>query len=227
MLVCPQCRGENVEEARFCNRCGRSLEPGEMALRRLERSEGQSEFLDFPPPKRPSAVPGILALSLLGLLLLGVGAWYLLRPDPCAQKFESSQFPYCLAVPRGWQAGSQPIQNVPTDVFGPQAALPFVYVTADAAPAQADSQSYADVQRQGLREDGLFPSPLENDEVGGSQALAWETTFTDSDGTVIRQRTITLIKDGQAWQIGLVSTQQDFEQARSQLESMLSSWSWV
>jgi hypothetical protein len=227
VLVCPHCRGENVEESRFCNTCGRSLEPGDMAIRRLERSEERSEFLDFPPPKRPSAVPGIVALSLLGVTLLGLGAWFLLRPDPCAQKFESTQFPYCLTVPRGWEAGPQPIQDVPTDVFGPQAALPFVYVTADAAPPEADSRSYANVQRQGLEADGLFPSPMEGDEVGGSDALAWETTFTDSDGTVIRQRTITLVRDGQAWQIGLVSTQQDFREARTQLEAMLSSWSWV
>jgi hypothetical protein len=227
VLVCPHCRGENVEESRFCNTCGRSLEPGDMALRRLERSEERSEFLDFPTPKRPSPVPGIVGLSLLGVVLLGLGTWVLLRPDPCARKFESTQFPYCLTVPRGWEAGAQPIQDTPTDVFAPQAALPFVFVTAEATPPEVDSQAYADVQRQGLESGGLFPSRIEQDEVGGSEALAWEMTYTDTDGTVIRQRMITLVRDGQAWQIVLVSTQQDFREALGRLDSMLETWAWV
>jgi hypothetical protein len=227
MLVCPNCRSENMEEARLCHTCGRSLEGGEMVIRRLERREGQGAFIDFPPPKQPSAVPGIVGLVLLGVLLLGGTAWYLLRPDPCAGKFESTQFPYCLTVPRGWEAGAQPIQNTPTDVFAPQAALPFVFVTAESTPPEVDSAAYADVQRQGLEAGGLFPSRIEEDEVGGSEALAWEMTYTDTDGTVLRQRMVTLVRDGQAWQIVLVSTQQDFREARAELDSMLETWAWV
>jgi uncharacterized membrane protein YvbJ len=35
MLVCPNCRNENLEEAQVCRVCGRSLEPVGMSLRML------------------------------------------------------------------------------------------------------------------------------------------------------------------------------------------------
>jgi hypothetical protein len=227
VLVCPVCRVENLEEARFCTSCGRTLEPQEISLRGITRREGESALIDFPPPKHPSPVPGIVGLVLIGLVVVGAGALFLLRPDPCAGKFASTQFPYCMAVPRGWEGTQQTIQDTPADAFAPRAELPVVVVTAGNTQPGMDSQAYADAQRQALEADGLFPSPIEQDEVAGSEALAWETTTTDTDGTVLRERRITLVRDGQGWIILLVSSQQDYRQALSQFHNMLETWSWT
>jgi hypothetical protein len=227
MLVCPVCRVENLEEARFCTNCGRTLEPHEISLRGLARREGEGALIDFPPPKHPSPVPGIIGLVVIGLVVVGAGAWFLLRPDPCAGKFASTQFPYCMAVPRGWEGTQQVIQDTPADAFAPRTELPVVVVTAGNTQPGMDSQAYADAQRQALEADGLFPSPIEQDEVAGSDALAWETTTTDTDGTVLRERRITLVRDGQGWIILLVSSQQDYRQALSQFHNMLETWSWT
>ena len=226
MLVCPVCRVENQEETRFCANCGRNLEAEEMSLRGVRR-DTPGQFIDFPPPKQPSAVPGIIGLVLIGVLALGAGTWFLLRPDPCAGKFASTQFPYCIAVPRGWEGTQQVIQDIPADAFAPRTDLPVVVVTAGETQPGVDSQAYADAQRQALEADGLFPSPIEQDQVGGSEALAWETTTTDSDGTVLRERRVTLVREGQGWIILLVSSQQDYSQALSQFQGMLETWSWT
>jgi hypothetical protein len=227
VLVCPVCRVENLEEAQFCSNCRRTLEPEEISLRGLSRREGEGALIDFPTPTRPSAVPGIIGLVLIGLVALGAGTWFLLRPDPCAGKFASTQFPYCMVVPRGWEGSQQVIQDTPADAFAPRTELPVVVVTAGNTQPGMDSQAYASAQRQALEADGLFPSPIEPDEVGGSDALAWETTTTDTDGTVLRERRITLVRDGQGWIILMVSSQQDYRQGLSQFHNMLQTWSWT
>jgi hypothetical protein len=227
VLVCPVCRVENLEGAQFCSNCGRTLEPEEVSLRGLSRREGQGALIDFPPPTRPSAVPGVIGLVLIGLFVLGAGTWFLLRPDPCAGKFASTQFPYCMAVPRGWEGSQQVIQDIPFDAFTRRAELPMVVVTAGNTQPGMDTQAYADAQRRSLEADGLFPSPIEQDEVGGFEALAWETTTTDTDGTVLRERRITLVRDGQGWIILLESSQQDYRQSLTQFRDMLETWSWT
>lgn len=227
MLVCPVCRAENQEESRLCANCGRTLEPEEISLRGLSRREGQGAFIDFPTPTRPSAVPGIIGLALVGLLVLGAGTWFLVRPDPCAGKFASTQFPYCMAVPRGWEGTQQVFQDTPADAFAPRTELPIVLVTAGNTQPGVDSVAYAEAQRQALEADGLFPSPIERDQVAGSDALAWEITWTDTDGTVIRERRVTLVRDGQGWMIFLVSSEQNYRQALSQFRNMLDTWSWT
>jgi hypothetical protein len=228
MLVCPTCRTENQEQARFCTTCGRSLEAVEGSdLLRVSRPPGEGVLVDIPDPKPVNALPGILAL--VGILLVGtaVGAWYFLRPDPCDGKFSSQQFPYCLEVPQGWDGTQQTIQGTPADAFAPQAQLPVVLVIAGQTQPGVNSQSYADAQRDALESDGLFPSPVESQEVDGSDALAWEMTTTDVDGTVLRERRVTLVRDGQAWIILMVAPQDRYRQALGQFQSMLETWSWT
>lgn len=227
MLVCSACRSENAEEAQYCSTCGRSLAPQEGALRRMERAPAERSFIDIPTPKPPSPVPGIL--TLVGILVLGagVGLWYFLRPDPCDGKFSSQQFPYCLEVPQGWEGSQRTIQGTPADAFAPRAQLPVVLVTAGQSQPGVDSQSYAQAQRNALESDGLFPSPIEDEKVDGASALAWEMTTTDVDGTVLRERRVTLVKDGQAWIILMVAPQDRYAQALDRFDGMLETWSWT
>jgi hypothetical protein len=227
VLVCPACRSENVEGVQYCARCGRSLIPEEGALRRLERRPQGETFIDVPEPKQTSAVPGIL--TLVGLVVAGAvfGLWYFLRPDPCSGKYASQQFPYCLEVPQGWEGTRRTIQGTPADAFAPRAQLPVVLVIAGDSQPGADSQSYARAQRAALEADGLFPSRVEAAEVDGADALAWEMTTTDVDGTVLRERRVTLVREGQAWIILMVASQERYPQALDQFEGMLQTWSWT
>jgi zinc-ribbon domain len=71
VLVCPACRSENVEQAQFCSRCGRSLIPEEGSIRRLERHKESGSFMDVPAPTQASPVPGIL--TLVGIVVVGLG----------------------------------------------------------------------------------------------------------------------------------------------------------
>jgi hypothetical protein len=228
MLVCPTCRTENVEGSGYCTTCGRSLEPVEGGeLLRASRPSGEGALIDIPNPKPVNALPGILAL--VGILLAGtaLGAWYLLRPDPCDGKYSSQQFPYCLEVPQGWEGTQQTIQGTRADAFAPQAQLTVVLVTAGQTQPGVNSQSYAEAQRDALEADGLFPSPTETQEVDGSDAVAWEMTTTDVDGTVLRERRVTLVRDGQAWIILMVAPQDRYPQALDRFRSMLETWSWT
>jgi hypothetical protein len=227
VLVCPACRSENVEETQFCVRCGRSLIPEEGALRRLERPTEEGALIDMPVPKQPSALPGIL--TLVGIVLVGsvFGLWYFLRPDPCSGKFSSAQFPYCLEVPAGWEGSRRTIQGTSADAYAPRAQLPVVLVIAGDSQPGADSLSYARAQRDALEADGLFPSQVERAELDGADALAWEMTTTDVDGTILRERRVTLVRDGQAWIILMVASQERYPQALDRFDAMLRTWSWT
>src|SRR5688572_30440558 len=147
MLVCPTCRGENGEDARFCTRCGRSLSVEEASRLGPRRREERPEAFDIPPPKVSSPVPGIVTLALLVALAGGVGAWWILRPNPCEGKFTSPRFPYCLELPSGWRDGTEQIQGAEADTYAPQDFDPVVLVIAEPSQPGASTRAFADAQR--------------------------------------------------------------------------------
>ena len=61
-----------------------------------------------------------------------VGAFVLLRPDPCGgTNFESENFGYCIVVPEGWEAGpAQFGADVTLDQFAPPTGSATVVVEA-------------------------------------------------------------------------------------------------
>lgn len=227
MLVCPTCRSENQEDARFCTTCGRSLSPEEAPLVAPTRRETGELEIDVAPPKRQSPVPGIVTLAVVLLAGIGAVAWFALRPNPCAGKFSSERFPYCVAVPQGWQEAEVDIQGTAVDAFTPSNEGPTVFVYAASAPEGLDTERYTDDLRSDAQSSGLFPTAPRPVEVGGDEALTWELTKSDSTtGTLITERRVTLVRDGMLWQILIFGNERAVERSLPAFEQMLDTWSW-
>jgi hypothetical protein len=226
VLVCPNCRNENLEDARFCTTCGRSLAPEEAAPVRVARREASDEGIDIATPKPPSPVPGLVGLATLIVLTAGIGTWWALRPNPCEGKFSSEQFPYCVQIPAGWQQSEEVIQNTPADAFASRTFDPVVLVFAEPTEPGVETEAFADAQREAQESSGVFPGPLGQREVAGSRAMAWEFTNTVDTGEVLRYRNVVLVRDGTAWTIQFLVERDRFQNAVTQFERMLDSWAW-
>jgi zinc-ribbon domain len=226
VLICPRCRRQNIEDARFCTQCGRSLSPEEAAVLAPKRAEVRDEAFDLPPPRTPSPVPGIVGLVMIVLLAGGLGTWWALRPNPCEGKFSSSQFPYCVELPTGWQDGTEQIQGSVADTFAPLDFDPVVLVIAEQAEPGSSTRAFADSQRAAQEADGLFPGPLEEVQVGGVQGLAWDLTSTTDGGSPLHQREVAVVQNGRAWIIAIVGEADGYRQGLPNFQRMLESWSW-
>jgi hypothetical protein len=227
VLVCPACRSENHEDAQFCTTCGRSLSPDETALVATPRRETGELEIDVPAPRTQSAVPGIVALTAILVAGIGAATWFALRPNPCAGKFSSDRFPYCVTVPQGWQEAQVDIQGTPVDQFTPSNEGPTVFVHASSAPEGFDTQSYADALRSDAQESGLFPTAPRPLAVGGDEGLAWDVTKSDATtGSFIVERRIALVRDGMRWDILIFGKERALERALAAFERMLATWSW-
>jgi hypothetical protein len=226
MLVCPNCRRENLEEAQFCSYCGRSLAPETSGLGRPAKREQAEDAFDLPVPKPPSAVPGIVTLVALVVGLGGLGTWFALRPNPCEGKFTSDQYPYCVTVPQGWREGTQQIGETRADAFRPQTEGAVVLVVAEEVEPGTNTEAYAEVYRDNQEEGGLFPGPVQRVDVGGTEAVAWEITGTTEEGTSVRQRQLTVVRDGRGWLITFAGAVDGYRQHRPLFDGMLDSWAW-
>jgi hypothetical protein len=226
VLVCPNCRGENLEEARFCQRCGRSLEPQAASLRGGPAKEVPEEDLDVSPPKPPSAWPGITALVLVVMALGGWALWYLLKPDPCQNKYSSVLFSYCAEIPEGWEGGSQLAAEGNLDQFSPPAEDAATFVRVQDISPSATTDTYAQDFRTNQEADGLSPSRMEAVEIDGEQALAWDVTVPSEDGETLRLREVVVVREDGGWRITLAATDQTYQDARIAFEEMLDSWHW-
>src|SRR5918996_534022 len=124
MLVCPNCRQENPEEAQFCTVCGRTLAPDIAGLERPVRREQRPDAFEIPAPKPPSPLPGIITLAVVAVGIGIIGVWLALRPNPCAGKFTSDRYPYCVAIPSGiaTQYGYRSLVNFPAQGLGRRAS---------------------------------------------------------------------------------------------------------
>jgi hypothetical protein len=230
MIICPNCRGDNVEEARFCNTCGRSLEPEEMALRRFERREAEGDHIDFPPPKRPSAVPGIVALTLLGIAALALGGWWLLRPDPpapdpCRGRVESQLYPYCVAVPQGWRGGALRTPVGAIDAYVPRADTNAeIQVRAGTVIPGVNTAIYAQETRTAQQAMGAVLSETQLVRIDGEPALTWVWAGRNDRGQVVQLREVILVRGTIAWRITLFGVEDSFKEAEPSFLALLQSW---
>ncbi len=228
MLICPNCRSENIEEAQFCHQCGRSLEPATMALRPPPRPEGDATELDVGPrAKPPSPLPGILGVALLLLVGGGFWLWSSMRPDPCEGKFSSVLFSYCTQIPAGWEGGSQLAGTENMDRFVPTEFDAATSVTVDELvdPAAA-TPSYAQQFRNNQIADGLDPGRAQTVVIDGEQAIGWDVTVTTETEEVLQLRDVLLVREDGAWHIRLLSAEADYQAARLAFEDLLANWRW-
>lgn len=226
MLVCPSCRRDNPEEARFCTQCGSSLEPTATGLRRVERAAAADEAFEIPPPRRASVIPGILTLAALVVAAVGGATWYVLRPNPCAGKFTSRQYPYCVAIPEGWEDGREDVGQGQADTFVPTTRDAYVVVQAQQVESGTDTRAFAERQRDSEEAGGLFPGPLTELDVGGHEAVAWEITRTTESGVLIRQLEVAVVRAGTGWIIAFAGTDESFDRERPDFLQLLESWSF-
>jgi hypothetical protein len=230
VLVCPNCRSENVEGASVCQVCGRSLTPGDAVLRRVERSEvagPPEDELDVPPPRPQSRWRAVAVVSLLVLLVAGAGIWYSGRPEVCDGKFESRLYPYCVTVPAGWTAATTRTPTGALDRFEPDAAGAAIVVRAGEAVPGTTTTQYAQGIRQSQEAFGVTLGPVQTLEVGdGTQAFAWQAVVQLDDGSILQQRMVALVRDGVGWRITLGGDTESFDEARFAFEELLSTWDW-
>ena len=227
MLVCPNCRNENSEDARFCQVCGRGLDPSAAPMRgQRERAEGTGD-LDVPPPRSASVLPLILALATVVVAVVVFSIWYGSRPNPCEGKFSSVLFGYCAEIPEGWRGGSQVTAQENIDEFSPNQdeAVTWVRVREIVDPA-TQTQQYAQQFRTSQEAEGLDPSRVEAVALDGEQALAWEVTVTTQDGDPLRIREVVIVREDGAWRITLAATEMSYPDARVGFEALLSTWTW-
>jgi hypothetical protein len=227
LLVCPNCRNENAEDARFCQVCGRGLDPAAAPRRgQRERAEGTAD-LDVPPPRSGSVLPLILTLATVGVAVAVFSIWYGSRPNPCEGKFSSALFGYCAEIPEGWRGGSQVDVPENIDQFSPSQddAVTWVRVREIVDPA-TQTQQYAQQFRTSQEAEGLDPSRVEVVPLDGEQALAWEVTVPSQDGDPLRIREVVIVREDGAWRITLAATETSYPDARVGFEELLSTWTW-
>jgi hypothetical protein len=230
VLVCPNCRSENVEGALVCQVCGRSLSPGAAPLRRVERSEAtgrQEDELDVPAPRPTSRWRAVAAVSLVILVVAGAGIWYSGRPEVCDGKFESLLYPYCVMVPVGWTAATTRTPTGALDRFEPDTNGAAIVVRAGEAVPGTTTTQYAQGIRQTQEAFGVTLGPVQTLEVGdGTEAFAWQAVVEVDDGSILQQRMVALVRNGVGWRITLGGDSESFDEARFAFEELLSTWDW-
>jgi zinc-ribbon domain len=225
VIVCPNCRNANVENAETCSRCGASLAPGPTHLL-SRRAPSERPALDIPRPKAPSPWRAVFALSVLLGVAIGVGAWYLLRPNPCAgTNFTSEQFGYCLTVPQDWQWHPAKFGDALTvDQFSPPSQSATVLVEAADLPDNASLSAFADAVRQKDTASNLDPGPISKTSVDGADALQWNIHYTSDAGTDYSVQEIVVVNDHFGWRMMLNDTASGFSKDVSTFDGMVRSF---
>jgi hypothetical protein len=230
VLVCPNCRSENVEGSSACQVCGRSLSPGDAPLRRVERpevSERPQDELDVPPPRPTSRWRAVAVAAVLVLAVAGAGIWYSGRPEVCDGKFVSNLYPYCVTVPAGWTAATTRTPTGALDRFEPDTDGAAIVVRAGEAVPGTTTTQYAQGIRQTQEAFGVTLGPVQTLEVGdGTQAFGWQAVVQLDDGSILQQRMVALVRNGVGWRITLGGDSESFDEARFAFEELLATWDW-
>jgi hypothetical protein len=225
VVVCPNCRQNNDEEAPACRHCGHSLEPGPSLMVSRRRDDAFSSSLEVPPPPRPRRWP---AFVILGVLVAGgIAAWLFvaLRPDPCnGTNFTSDRFGYCLSVPQGWQAQQASIGNVTVDQFSVPKEVGAVVVTAIDLPTGINLSAFTTFIRGQERQDGLHPGDTRPTTLGGTPARQWEIVSTGPTGQEFHSLEVVAVNHDFGWTVELADTDAGFAGHMPAFRQMLSSW---
>lgn len=232
MIVCPNCRNANEEEAQFCSRCGQSLEPGPSTIGPVrrdvrERAEAQIDALDIAPPQPASRAPLIAAGAAIVLGALIAGLWATLGPNPCeGANFSSDRFGYCLTVPEGWEAGPGRVGAVAVDeISRPREAATVLIVAVDLAEDQG-LEEYAASVRDRDSAVGLDPGPIRDTFLDGIEAVEWDVSSQTETGQEFVMRQVVAVRDEVGWIISLSDNADSLPRNERHFEQMLASWNF-
>ena len=225
MVICPTCRHDNLEESTLCARCGGSLDPGMATFLPVRRAEGERPPLELPTPKAPSKWRAVVVIGAFGVIVAGVGLYFLLRPDPCAgTNFTSTNFGYCVMVPDGWEAGPARFgSSVTLDQFAPPTAATTVIVSTVDLQSGAALDDFSSFVRQKDVDAGLKPGPASDTTLDGVGALQWDATV-ESEGETYHLREVVVVHDDVGWRITLNDVDQGFASSAVAFRDMLDSW---
>lgn len=112
------------------------------------------------------------------------------------------------------------------DAYRPQTEGAVVLVVAEEVDPGINTEAYAEVYRDNQEEGGLFPGPSRRVEIGGSGGVIWEITGTTDEGTSVRQRQLTVVRDGMGWVITFAGAADGFNEHRQFFDGMVQSWAW-
>jgi hypothetical protein len=226
MVVCPTCREANTEEATVCVRCGNSLAPGFAARLPARRTEGERPQLEIQTPKPASKWRPYMILGMLGLVLVGAGAFYAARPDPCTgTNFSSEMFGYCVLVPEGWEAGLAKFgADVTLDQFAPPTSSATVVVEAVDLQDGATLEDWSQFVRQRDEDAGLTPGAASETTLDGIGAVQWDVSVSGDNGQSFRMREIVAVNDGFGWRIALNDVSDGFDSSAVAFQDMIESW---
>jgi len=209
VLVCPECRHANDEEAQVCANCGRTLLPAQIFLG--ARREGGTAPIEIKPPKpSPPWIPWAVLAGIAGIVL-GV---FLVRQaaDPCREaNFTSEDFGYCLSYPEGWVAGIARIGDAQVDQFQTPDESTTVFVEAVDLASETDLQAFGEAVRQRDEDAGLTPGTVSQRSVDGESALEWDVTVEPQDGATYKMREVVTVVGEIGWRITLSGSEDDFD----------------
>jgi hypothetical protein len=225
VIVCPNCRRSNEEDAATCEQCNASLTPGPTHLL-SRRAPNERPPIEIAQPKQPSPWRALIALGVLLGVGIGVAAWYFLRPTPCdGTNFTSQEFGYCMTLPSDWQWHPAKFGDALTvDQFTPPSQSATVLVEAADLPDNADLSSFADAVRSKDQEAGLTPGPIEKTTVDGADALAWNIDYTNGAGTDFSIREVVVVENHFGWRMMLNDTASSFSRDMPAFDGMVRSF---
>jgi hypothetical protein len=227
VVICPNCREVNDEDRGLCQKCGNSLEPAATAL--LPRAEsGPRAPIEIKPPEPPSRWQPLIAIGILVGVALGVGAFFLFRPDPCGgANFESENFGYCLMVPDGWEAGPARFgADVTLDQFAPPTGSATVVVEAVDLESGTELNAWGEFVRQRDEDAGLTLGPASESNLDGADALQWDVSVSAPDGDTFLMREVVTVKGDVGWRVTLNDLQSGFDASAVAFRQMLDSWAF-
>ena len=218
MLVCPFCRASNPEVNATCSTCGRELRQGVQPVTSIVRREPPE--VPAEPPVKPGPRWGrISAVVTVVVLVAGFVVWTAVRPQACDHKFSSSQIPYCLTVPRGWNASIAHIGPTDVDQF---VNLPATAVVMSLQLRTGVSlQAYANAARAIDQEKDLVAGPQTVTRLGGAPAYEWQLSV---QGGRFQGVEVVTVHDDIGWTVQLDDDESTIGSHLDQFRSMLSSF---
>jgi zinc-ribbon domain len=226
MIVCPNCRNSNPEDAEFCARCGRSLEPGPTPLvsgRREVEPEAVDELDVIAKPRKRWPV-----LVTAGVMLAVAGtAWIVVtsRPDPCdGTNFASERFGYCVTVPERWETVHASIGGIPVDEISLPTEAATIIILAVDLPQDQGLDAYAETVRERGTDAGLEPGPVRDLALDSQNAVQWDVTTNTESGPEFVMRQVVTVRNDVGWLISLSDSAETLHEHEGAFQSILSSW---